>query len=404
MLEVQKYLRDSLAEQRKEFMEAVFGIKENYLDNRSMSQIALDSLTNEYAIKCSIWEDKLVVLNYSQIDSPKYHQITEECRSLVLDMENFDVVSRSFDRFFNYGEDERVAHVPTTELIAYEKVDGSLISLFFYEGEWLYRTKSMIMPDNIINGNADGVTWKQRIDEGLENCTLYGNLHEGYTYIFELTCRENRVVTKYADNGKLWILTVRNNKTGDYFVNRSSQSVFCKYNGFKQPRQYSFDTWEHCAKAAKELRDLEEGYVLYNQEGVPCFKLKNPAYVAAHHLRGEGVLSEKRILDIILLNESDEYLTIFPEDTNTFQPYMDAYNAFKVKLDWVASFSKANREKLTQKEYAMLIKDSPLASVGFSVRQGKTVEEAINRLTSSTLHSMILAYKTTSTRNHTVVS
>src|SRR6185436_4501314 len=48
--------------------------------------------------------DPLVILNYDQIESPKTHSIVRECRSLVLEMGTWNCVSKSFNRFYNWGE------------------------------------------------------------------------------------------------------------------------------------------------------------------------------------------------------------------------------------------------------------------------------------------------------------
>ncbi len=64
----------------------------------------LAALEAEFAIKSKLYEEGLIVLNYDQIYSaPKAHPIVVECRGLILDTD-FNVVSRSLDRFFNYGE------------------------------------------------------------------------------------------------------------------------------------------------------------------------------------------------------------------------------------------------------------------------------------------------------------
>ena len=62
----------------------------------------IESLKSEFGINVKEYDD-LFVLNYDQIESPKTHPIVQECRSLILDKQ-FNVVSRSFDRFFNFGE------------------------------------------------------------------------------------------------------------------------------------------------------------------------------------------------------------------------------------------------------------------------------------------------------------
>lgn len=63
----------------------------------------LKDLKSELGIIFSEYEN-LVILNYSQIDSPKFHPITMECRGLILEKDTWDIVSFPFRRFFNENE------------------------------------------------------------------------------------------------------------------------------------------------------------------------------------------------------------------------------------------------------------------------------------------------------------
>jgi hypothetical protein len=67
----------------------------------------------------------LVLLNYSQINSPMNEPIVQECRGLILDeADNWRVVCRPYDKFFNYGEPNAV-EVDWGTASVYEKLDGS---------------------------------------------------------------------------------------------------------------------------------------------------------------------------------------------------------------------------------------------------------------------------------------
>ena len=65
--------------------------------------------------------DNIIILNYSQIDSPKYNDIVNECRSLILDKNTYHVLSRSFDRFYNYNEDPNSKSFNFSDMICMEK-------------------------------------------------------------------------------------------------------------------------------------------------------------------------------------------------------------------------------------------------------------------------------------------
>ena len=90
---------------------------------------AFEQLTEQFAIKVKHYEDeRIVLLDYHMIDSPKMHPIVIECRSLILQFDTFGVVSRKFDRFFNYGEAlEYYEDFDLPRSVIMEKADGSLI-------------------------------------------------------------------------------------------------------------------------------------------------------------------------------------------------------------------------------------------------------------------------------------
>ena len=67
-----------------------------------IKEYGLVGLKEQLGIKITDYEqERLLVLNYCQINSPKNHPVVKECRQLILDYD-LNVVSRSFDRFFKY--------------------------------------------------------------------------------------------------------------------------------------------------------------------------------------------------------------------------------------------------------------------------------------------------------------
>lgn len=352
------------------------------------SVMCVNALSIEFGIKVSYNEEfDLYVLNYSQIDSPKFHDITRECRSLVIrfNYDTFEVVSLAFDRFFNHGEDLDYTDVRIDKLTAYEKLDGSLITVFWYNGRWLYRTKSMIMP--VLQVNGFETTWKDIIEDGLDwDEWEIDNMCTQHSYIFEITSPENRVVVRYTGrNGVL--LAVRNNHTGEY-MNDKHCAIIAEMLSVDRPRRYKFNNIEELLASAKALPDLEEGYVMYTIYGRPILKLKNPAYVAAHHLRGEG-LNPKRLMDLLIMNEVPEYLSVFPEDREIFAPYTEAFLEIFVAADMLF---KDSCKLETQKEFAMAVKDSPTSGLLFAMRKGTDLYDAFNSLTTNSKYSLISAF------------
>lgn len=340
---------------------------------------ALQSLKDEFAIKNSNNPQYrgLFVLNYCQIGSPKTHPYTRECRSLVVEYlesdHRFRVVSRSFDRFFNLNEVEN--NLDISNCVAYEKIDGSLVSVFFYKGEWLYRTKSMIMPEGKINDSD--LTWKELIESAI-NLSCTSIMLRSYTYIFEVVSPENRVVTKY-NNKEAYLLNIRNNKYGDYTEDHILP--------FKRPKSYKFSNEEDIKQFVESLPDLQEGVVVYENNS-PALKIKSSAYVVAHRLRGETVVTGKRIMDLLFMNEHHEFLAIFPEYKERFVKYEEALN--RVFGRCYNLWSK-NKNLENQKDFALAVKDDPTCSILFAKRRntGESLKDCFEMLNTKNKYDLV---------------
>jgi T4 RnlA family RNA ligase len=337
----------------------------------ALNAIGTDGLTERYGIKVSQNENypNLYVLNYHQIDSAKFkdHPVVVQCRSLVVEYVDLEwrIASRAFDRFFNYGEMANDEYENINELIAYEKVDGSLVSVFNYNGEWLYRTKSMLMPAAEMQMTS-GRSWKELIESTINRDCL---TNTDATYIFEVVSRDNRVVTRY-DGDQAYLLAMRNNKSGRYACYKSLARVAAiSLKDILIPHIYKFKTMEDCLKSSTELPNLEEGYVMYNKFDVPVMKIKSPAYVAAHRLRGESVLTPKRILEMYRIGEDAEYLAIFPEDAEAFGEVAIRFEGMIDDLSslWYDKFQYIQ----DQKEYALEVMKDCKQYQGFMFQKKK---------------------------------
>lgn len=324
----------------------------------------IQKLNEEFGIMVKLYEEGLYVLNYDQINSPKANPIVVECRGLIID-HSFNVVSRSLDRFFNIGEQpDTQAHLDWSKAECAEKVDGSLIKIYNWKGTWYCSTRGTAFAESGVNGFP--LTFKDLVLKALDcneeefqnRCDFW--LNPNNTYVCEVTAAENRVVTRY-EGYTLWSLAARNNQTGEFVKDEDIYKI-----GVKKIKTYSFSSVDDCVDTAKHLPDLEEGYVVY-QDGKPVCKVKSPAYVAVHHIRGEG-LSPKRIVQLVLINEQDEYLNYFPEDEKFFTPYVEALQ--ELLNDIVVVYDRFEGI-IEQKEFALSVKDYPFSGVLFQARQKK---------------------------------
>src|ERR1039458_4134671 len=137
----------------------------------------------------------LLHLSYDQIESPKDNAIVHECRGLILDSaDNWKVIAYPFNRFPNYGETWG-APINWNRVRVQEKVDGSLMVLWYYAGKWNVSTKGS--PDaggnvgdyNFTFADLFWKTFMEHLDIGYT--TAFDSRH---TYMIELTSIYNRVV------------------------------------------------------------------------------------------------------------------------------------------------------------------------------------------------------------------
>lgn len=325
----------------------------------------------------------LHVLNYDQINSPKTDPVVQECRGLILD-NNLKVVCRPFDRFFNLGE-AGTEKYDFTGYTFHNKLDGSLIKVYHWSGMWRIATRGTAFAESSVGDwgvtfeqlalKAAGCTTLAEFDNKLKSELQFNT---GMTYLFELTALENRVVTCYAEPS-MTLLAVRDNNTGKYFPTEYVGS----FDVFKHNNYEAGIPVEDVVKKANALKNLEEGFVGYDSQGVPRIKIKSAAYVAVHHIRGEG-LNDRRCCELVLSGEQEEYLTYFPEDRGVVKPYAESLGKMLAGLEESMLLCGGI---VDQKEFALAIRDIPGKSVLFSARKFKiSVKEAFK---SATLTSQV---------------
>ena len=127
------------------------------------------------------------------------------------------------------------------------------------------------------------------------------------------------------------------------------------------------NTLEDCVAAASELTFNEEGYVVVDGNWNRV-KIKSPAYVAVHHLKGNDELNIKSVIDMMKANETDEFLSYFPE-------YKDAFKSIRERIEIFIFLLERELDEIqyktyeTQKDFALAVKDKPFSGYYFLWRK-----------------------------------
>lgn len=292
-----------------------------------------------YCIKVSE-KGNLICFKYSQIDSDFNEPLVRECRGIILEKDTWNVVAYPFNKFFNFGE-EYADEIDWASARVLEKVDGSLIKVYFHNGAWCVGTNNTIDANDAELSAPPYETFMELFDVAADACGLdYDSLDPHYTYIFELRSPYNRVVVPYEDIRIVHIGT-RNNIT--------CEEVEADI-GIEKPKQYMLSSLEDCIAMAKTFDFTKEGFVV-KDKNYNRIKVKSEDYVKAHRIISNNKVSEEKILSLICSGEEEEFLSYFPTYTTIFQD-------IKIKRDKLKYlFYKIKKEVFSLKEKGMKRKD-----------------------------------------------
>ncbi len=281
-----------------------------------MSGATPAQLTEKYAIVARHHPkfDNLLLFKYNQIDSPMAEPLVRECRGLILDeSDNWRVICRPFDKFFNFGEGHASVINWNTAMVQ-EKLDGSLCTLYWYNGIWNVATSGS--PD--AGGNVNdlpNMTFASLFWDTFQKQKLSVPPHSDVdiNYMFELMTPYNRIVVRHMDC-QLKLIGVRDRFSGQELSVYGPRAVA---TGYPAVRAFALNSVAAIESSFDTIDPMsQEGYVVLDSD-FNRNKMKHPGYVAIHHLKdGFGM---RRIVEIMRSGEVPEFLTYFPEWAPQFE-------------------------------------------------------------------------------------
>jgi hypothetical protein len=304
----------------------------------------------------------LVQLKYSQRESPMGEAIVQECRGLIVDeADDWAVVAFPFTKFFNHGEPN--AHpIDWATARVYEKLDGSLMTLYPYRGQW--HVASSGLPDA---SGPTGGTFAGSFADLFRQAwasSRYAMPSPGGAracFMFELMTPHNRIVCRHAES-RVVLLGARDMDT---LLEMEPEPVAARY-GWDCARSFPLRTAEECLAAACAIDPMEgEGYVV-RDAAFRRVKVKSPRYVALAHLK-EG-LSGRRMLEVVRANEAAELLSHFPE----LRAFHDKVRApFDALCAAAEAAYRDVKDVADRKAFAAAAVRTPFPAVLFALRDAK---------------------------------
>jgi len=342
----------------------------------------------------------LVLFKYSQIESPMADPLVQECRGIILDADkNWAVVSFPYKKFFNHGEGH-AAPIDWASAEVLEKADGSLMTLYWYDNQW--NVASSGTPD--AGGNLYGTAfafselfWKVWKELGYQ---VPEKEHSDVCFMLELCTPYNKQVVQHKTN-RIILHGMRNILASFEEENYPEISLdeqdMRGARGWEVIKSYPLGTIDDVLKSLEFIPAIEgEGYVVCDAN-FNRIKIKTPQYVALHHMR-DG-MGSRRMLEIVRSNESEEFLTYFPEFKSLHTQIKEKYNVLLKQIEdaWemVKDMPLGNNEvevKAAKNDFAIRIKDVPFNGILFGLRSGN-IESVKHGLREMNIKHLVEALK-----------
>ncbi len=212
---------------------------------------------------------RLVLYNYTDhcTYEKAWDDVTLNARGTVYEIATGKVIARAFPKFFNFGELEGIDPQKQKDILnaksfeTYEKMDGSLGIVYYYDGSWRVNTRGSFTSDQAVKG-------KEMLDE------MYSipDMFIGCTFLVEIIYPENKIIVDYGSVEKLTLLASYGKRHLELPYDYKDDI------GFDVAPSSKFDSIAALQAHLETLDHTEEGYVvrLANGERV---KFKSRAYL-----------------------------------------------------------------------------------------------------------------------------
>ena len=254
---------------------------------------------------------EIVHLIQPQHIGTKWTQDNKHMRSVVVNYAA-EVISAGFPKFTNWGENPDHFPVPNSlkHCTVVEKLDGSLLIVTKYNGQYILRTRGTVDASTLANGHELELFKNTILSKLTDNNDTWD-----YSVLFEWLSPINKIVLNYGDEPS-WRLIGFINHINYSLAQQDMLDAMAKKYGFDRPPTYTFSSVEDLLKDVDQWRG-KEGVVVYSKNDQMLHKVKGAWYLALHHMKSELSNIEK-IIDVWLEQGMPDYQTFYNYIFTTF--------------------------------------------------------------------------------------
>jgi hypothetical protein len=254
---------------------------------------------------------EIVHLIQPQHIGTQWRQDNKHLRSVVVNYEG-EVISASLPKFTNWGENPEHFPVPTSlqNCTVVEKLDGSLLIVSKYKGQYILRTRGTVDASTMANGHELELFKSTILNKLYDNNDTWN-----YSVLFEWLSPINKIVLSYGDEPDWYLVGVINHD--DYSL--TPQFVLDRYAinaEIKRPATYTFTDVNDLLQNVDQWKG-KEGVCVYSKNDQTIHKVKGAWYLALHHMKSELSNIEK-VMDVWLEQGMPDYNTFYNYIFTTF--------------------------------------------------------------------------------------
>ena len=265
---------------------------------------------------------EVVMLVQPQHIGTKWSQDNKHLRSSVWNSEG-ELISAGFPKFTNWGENPDNFPVPSSlkNCTVMEKLDGSLLIVSKYKGQYILRTRGTVDAFTMDNGHEltefqFKLPFLDSLIKELQNIDPDHDLDTWpVSVLFEWVSPINKIVINYGDAADWYLVGIVNH---DNYRLGSQELLdeFAEAIHVKRPATYTFSDVNDLLENVEQWKG-KEGVVIYSQDGQTLHKVKGAWYLALHHMKSELSNIEK-VMDVWLEQQMPDYNTFYTYIVNSF--------------------------------------------------------------------------------------
>lgn len=276
-------------------------------------KINLDNIDREqFMVHQHLLNGEVLWLVQPQHIGAKWTQANKIFRSSLWNNDG-ELVSAGFPKFTNWGENPDNFPVPKSleGTVITEKLDGSLLIVSKYKGNYILRTRGT-SDASVLDNGAELEIFKQTIlpkliarMEGFVAGTPENDTWD-FSWLFEWVSPVQKIILNYGDQPDWYVVGLIDHV--DYFlITQPILDEMAKELDLKRPITYTFPTVEQLL-ADVELWKGKEGVCVYSKKGQAIHKVKGAWYLALHRMK-EALASFDKVVDVWYSQGEPDYQT-----------------------------------------------------------------------------------------------